>query len=852
MKTLLQKLVSIVLFVSIYFTNQHLHAQACGAGFSYAAINWDMQYFTPDTTYSTSINYAFGSNVMQFKSTGTNTFRGTTAEHTGEGTSFGKGNDLKYLVGNGADTLIFDKEVSNLQFSIYDIDNGQQVVVTGKNAAGTAQTLTVAKDSAASTTLSVGLSGGSTVATATATAANVNLTARGATANFTIAGPVKTVTLTFTKSSGTDSIYISDIAACNDTLKAKKFAKNYQAVSAPESGQPTYMLASVGDSIVAINKTTNVATLLYEASADGLSLISANGLPPSINSLAYDPYNQIIYFADNARTPLSKSIYKYDVKTGVRSTFVADVQTLGITLFSFGMGSGGASFYDGDLYIGQDMGLTRNEPVTVYRIDIDTTTGAATKASRVWSHQGCSGSTGYYDWSDFVINNGVFYNFNFQTTGPTNSSIEHISLDSMKISSSYGTGTAYSQTSLDYLGNIYHVVSSGGTATYTPYNLNGTFGSATTFTGTTTIPLTDGAESFKMPYDYGDAPATYGVAYHLFNKSPKLMLGSKIDYEVANLANSGATGDDSKNTGSTNDEDGKISFPAISTAHFSYSITVNVTNTTGANAFLYGFIDFDRNGTFDTLKNERSALTTVPNGATTATMTWTGLTGGSLGSSFIRFRIGSKQAEARLPFGYASDGEVEDYTFPINQVNLPVELESFKGELQENKTTLLSWTTASELNNDHFDVQRKKQESSDWETIGKVNGNGNSNRLIKYSFTDEKPLVGENYYRLNQVDYNGKSTLSSTIMVKLDGAATTDKKDAFVLYPNPVKSEIWIKSEENISSDKTIPVDVFDISGERIYSSIMQENLQRLDLTDYQKGMYFIKIGTKTYKILKE
>ena len=213
--------------------------------------------------------------------------------------------------------------------------------------------------------------------------------------------------------------------------------------------------------------------------------------------------------------------------------------------------------------------------------------------------------------------------------------------------------------------------------------------------------------------------------------------------------------------------------------------------------------------------------------------------------------MANSASEAANRFGYAATGEVEDYPISINASALPVELVNFKGELKEDKTTLLSWSTASELNNDYFDVQRKKQDGSGWESIGQVDGFGNSHQLISYSFIDENPNVGENYYRLKQVDFNGRSEYSPTIMVKLDGG-TIETKDEFVIYPNPVKNEIWIKTDENSLNNQTALLEVFDVSGQKVLESVMEQKEKRLDLTEYQSGIYLIKVGTKTYKILKQ
>ena len=784
---------------------------------------------------------------MRFAWTGaSNTFRGVTGAHTGSTSSFGTGADIKFDVVTGADTLVFNDEVSNLKFSLFDIDNRHRVVVTATNAIGTAQNITMARVSGTNINIT---GSGSTSATANVTTTtNIANTSTDGTVNVTIAGPVKNVIITISKSSGStsDALYISDISACNNNTTSGVFTTNYHSISTPEAGQPWYILASYGDSIVGVNMVTNQVELIYEV---GNTNLIDTLFAPAINSLAFDPVNQVVYFCDNARAPRNRAIYKYNVRTNVKSTWVADVNTLGIPTFSNGMGSGGAAFYDGALYIGQDMQLT-GEASSVYRIDVDPSTGnPSPKAYRVWSKLGSTGSS-LYDWADFVVNDGIFYNFNSSPGRVANTGLEHIDMNLDSTVAGYSLTTTIvngSQSGINYQGNIFHF---NGT-NYALYNkTTGTFGSTTSYTGSGTIPLTDAAEAFKYPLDFSDAPTSYGKAYHLYNKTPRLMLGTTIDYESKDTINAAASADDNYNTGSSNDEDGKTTFPAISTAWFSYSITMNVTNTTGANATLYGYIDFNRDGDFVDA-NERSAATTVPNGATSAVVTWTGLTGGSVGSSFIRFRLATTASEAGSPTGYAANGEVEDYPFPINQVNLPVELVNFKGELKEDKTTLLTWSTASELNNDYFDVQRKKQDGSGWENIGQIDGFGNSSKLISYSFIDKNPNTGENYYRLNQVDFDGKSEYSPTIMVKLDGA-TTETKDAFIIYPNPVRNEIWIKSEKEIVDNQNILLEVFDVSGQKVFASMMDESEKRLDLSEYQRGIYLIKVGTKTYKILKQ
>jgi hypothetical protein len=329
------------------------------------------------------------------------------------------------------------------------------------------------------------------------------------------------------------------------------------------------------------------------------------------------------------------------------------------------------------------------------------------------------------------------------------------------------------------------------------------------------------------------------------------MIGAAIDFQPRDTINAAADADDLYNTGSADDEDGVTTFPALTSSSTSYTINVRTTNTSGAAASLYGYIDFNRDGDFADA-GERSTVSSVPNGTTIATpiaVNFTGLTGGSVGSSYIRFRIANSATQASNYSGYAATGEVEDYPFPITASGLPVELISFKGELKENNEVLLSWETASELNNDYFDIERKN-ENNTWETIGKVNGAGNSNTFNTYTFTDDEPMEGENFYRLKQVDYNLESEY--TFIIMLNTSTKSNPKDAvFTVFPNPAKYELNIKSNQR-DNFKNTEVQIYNLIGECLYKEQMKESQITLNLSDYKNGIYLIKVGSQTFKIIKE
>lgn len=154
--------------------------------------------------------------------------------------------------------------------------------------------------------------------------------------------------------------------------------------------------------------------------------------------------------------------------------------------------------------------------------------------------------------------------------------------------------------------------------------------------------------------DYGDAPASYGVA--CANPTANLRIGSVTPDAEAypGYQGVGATGD---STNGTNDENFLNPLTPIDLAYPTYVWTVPLSNTTGATAYLHGWIDFDGNGTFDS--NER-VIATVPNGATQATLTWTiPYTASPNITTYARLRLSPNNNQNAT--GDSGNGEVEDY-----------------------------------------------------------------------------------------------------------------------------------------------------------------------------------------------
>lgn len=108
---------------------------------------------------------------------------------------------------------------------------------------------------------------------------------------------------------------------------------------------------------------------------------------------------------------------------------------------------------------------------------------------------------------------------------------------------------------------------------------------------------------------------------------------------------------------------------------------------------------------------------------------------------------------------------------------LPVELIRFSAEPFEDHVQV-NWTTASELNNDYFMVQRSAN-GIEFENLGKIEGAGSKSSATTYQFIDENPLPDVSYYRLRQTDFDGKTTFSNVVSVNFSASE-------FSLYPNPV------------------------------------------------------------------
>jgi type IX secretion system substrate protein len=169
--------------------------------------------------------------------------------------------------------------------------------------------------------------------------------------------------------------------------------------------------------------------------------------------------------------------------------------------------------------------------------------------------------------------------------------------------------------------------------------------------------------------------------------------------------------------------------------------------------------------------------------------------------------------------------------------SLPIDLVSFVGYEDKFGRVKLEWVTASEEQNDYFTIERSA-DGKIFQEIGIVEGNGNSSTEKYYSFTDERSLRGENYYRLKQTDLDNAYEYSKVILVE----NKIDKLTALTLVPSVVRNEVTLIFNQLPKANKFIGV--FNQNGVNIFNVILAEGEYtiNLDVSTYAPGMYFIRV----------
>jgi hypothetical protein len=184
---------------------------------------------------------------------------------------------------------------------------------------------------------------------------------------------------------------------------------------------------------------------------------------------------------------------------------------------------------------------------------------------------------------------------------------------------------------------------------------------------------------------------------------------------------------------------------------------------------------------------------------------------------------------------------VSSYPANFTGTALPIELIRFEGNKKEGYNHL-SWTTASETQNKGFDIERST-DGVRFEKFGFVKGAGTTTKRQDYRFTDEKLAQGNNYYRLKQLDFDGRFEYSKIIAIAQNG------KKVLSIFPNPSNGLFTITGLEDINNDD---LTVINSIGQTLFIALQNDN--QLDLSAYPSGVYYLRVASsgQVMKLVKE
>ena len=184
------------------------------------------------------------------------------------------------------------------------------------------------------------------------------------------------------------------------------------------------------------------------------------------------------------------------------------------------------------------------------------------------------------------------------------------------------------------------------------------------------------------------------------------------------------------------------------------------------------------------------------------------------------------------------DVECLDFIYPPSFV--PVELRSFTGQ-KDKETVQLKWISETEVDNDFYELERLNRDGK-FESIYRTNGVGTTYDPQSYNFTDYKPLLGTNTYRLSQTDFDGTRKELGIVGVEFYGKGGLTVE----LSPNPIAEQganIYVYSPE----DRTAQLSISSLAGQRLVDQQVQLargiNYPDIDFNKLPAGIYLLQLS---------
>jgi hypothetical protein len=172
---------------------------------------------------------------------------------------------------------------------------------------------------------------------------------------------------------------------------------------------------------------------------------------------------------------------------------------------------------------------------------------------------------------------------------------------------------------------------------------------------------------------------------------------------------------------------------------------------------------------------------------------------------------------------------------------IPVELTSFTANVNNNGRVVLNWSTATEINNQIFEIERRS-DVGQYTTIGYVEGYGTTTETQEYSYTDKTVGTGTYFYRLKQIDFSGQFDYSKEIEVEVNSPFTYGLEQNF---PNPFNPFTLIKY--SVPENGFVKLSVYNLVGEEVNVLVSGQvdagfYETEFDATALPSGIYFYRL----------
>jgi hypothetical protein len=189
--------------------------------------------------------------------------------------------------------------------------------------------------------------------------------------------------------------------------------------------------------------------------------------------------------------------------------------------------------------------------------------------------------------------------------------------------------------------------------------------------------------------------------------------------------------------------------------------------------------------------------------------------------------------------GFAWTGSTSNFVGQNAFITLPVQWQSFSA-FKQNQGAILEWSTASEQNTKNFIIQRSP-DARIWKDLATVAAAGNSSAVTSYSYEDVQPQAGVNYYRIQQTDIDGRLSYSDVKFVQFSNQAS----GWFTLQTNPVLDKtihLQVRTPATFS--------IYTASGKLVKQQQAAAGKVKIDMNAFAAGIYFIKTGSQTEKVM--